>query len=97
MKSVINFLSATVLFLCTPSLLLASDGNNDNNSEEATEKKNELAENFPFSKSESPIEKDRVAGLRIEEGKITFLGRENRFYSEGMSGEERFSIFFPIS
>ena len=72
MKSVINFLSATVLFLCTPSLLLASDGNNDNNSEEATEKKNELAENFPFSKSESPIEKDRVAGLRIEEGKITF-------------------------
>ncbi len=91
MKSVINFLSAAMLFLCTPGLLLALEESNGNNSEEATKKKNELAENFPFSKSESPIEKDKVVGLRIEEGKVTLLGRENRFYSEGMSGEDEFS------
>lgn len=94
MKNIISFLSAAVLFLCAPGLLSASDVNSDNNSnnEEAVKKKNELAANFPFSKSSSQIEKDKVVGLRIEQGTITHLGRENTFYSEAMpSGEEGFS------
>lgn len=95
MKNVISLLSAAVMFMCIPGLLSASYINsnniNTNNDEETAKKKNELAANFPFTKSESPIEKDKVAGIRIEEGTITLLGRENTFFSESISGENEFS------
>ena len=95
MKSVISLLSAAVVFMCIPGLSSASDINsnnvNTNSNEESAKKKNELAANFPFTKSESPIEKDKVAGIRIEEGTITLLGSESTFYSENMSGENVFS------
>lgn len=94
MKSVINFLFVVSLFLLMPGIssgLDTSDSNSQLRNGETTKKRNKLAENFPFTKSESPIEKDKVVGIRIEENTITFLSRDNTFYSEGMQGEERFS------
>lgn len=91
MKSLINFLSIAAFFLCVLGSSSASNVNGTNNDETA-KKKDELAENFPFSKSSSQIEKDKVVGLRIEKETITYLGRENTFFSENVpSVEDRFS------
>ncbi len=59
--------------------------------EQKTEKENEEFDNFPFLKSQSPIEKDKVAGIRIKGSSIVLLGYEKTFSIETLKTEEDFS------
>lgn len=60
-------------------------------SNQKTEKENEEFDNFPFLKSQSPIEKDKVAGIRIKGNNIVLLGYEKTFSIETLKSEEDFS------
>lgn len=103
MKNAIKFLSvAALLFFSTHEQLRADEKKNAGRDSNFSGKMlnsnssslNETMGNYPFAKSTSPIENEKVIGIRAEEGKITILGRENNFYSRPETGENFFNINF---
>ena len=66
-----------------------SVGNFDNSGGK-TEKSDEF-ENFPFIRSQSPIEKDKVAGMRIKDNNIVLLGYSREFSTMHLAEGEDFS------
>lgn len=94
MKNAIKLFSAAILLIFASELLGVGEESYEN---EESGIKDEKIANYPFTKSESPLDNENVVGVKIDKNGTTLFSNENTYHSESTGENNNFSNISTFS